>query len=289
MVRASTSGGRRRGACSATSVVGVFRRRARLQTIQRDLAEYFGIGQCQSPISGPLNLAPDLDRASFLPTWRVLYCCNGTVFFETIAGVGNFVSVPPPGNVSSGPAPIARGANDVAAIWWNQLVSSVQPPVVDQFLAASWVRPGPPSMILLSHGASTIAPALAATGDLFTAVWASGNEVRAMRFNRLSGPLDPDGGILVATGSGLVVEVAAASDGTNTVIGWLEEATPGTRLVRAARIAPDGTIVNATPTEIAQTTAENSAVSVAANSSAALITYSRKEPVGTSVRARLIP
>ena len=247
------------------------------------LASELGFGYCRASMVGPLELAPRLG-AGFRATWSVIYGCGGEIYFRALAGVGPFFTVPPPGNVSSGAAPIVRGTSDVAAVWWNVYASSLQPLVTDRFLAASWVEPGPASMIRLGPGSSPVSPALAAIGDTFVAVWAQGDEIRAMRFTRAAGPLDPGGGILVATGAGEIDDVAAASDGATVLVAWSERAGTGRSAIRAIRVAADGTVPDPTPIEVATSTA-GAAVSAAANPSAALVAFTRSEPVGSSVRA----
>jgi hypothetical protein len=124
----------------------------------------FGFGSCRSGIAGPAHFAPALDDASFLSTWRVVYACAGSIIAETLVGGGNFFDFPPPGNTSSGPAPIVRGASDVAAVWRNVAVVTVSPPNVFTSLAASFVAPGAPQMIQLAPLLPTLPPALAAVG-----------------------------------------------------------------------------------------------------------------------------
>jgi hypothetical protein len=242
----------------------------------------FSFGYCRTVAGGPVNLAPHLDDSGFRITWRIAYACGADILAETLGGVGNFFSFPPPGNLSSGPAPIVRGASDVAAVWWNGFVSSVSPPVVDQSLAASFVEPGTPTMIALTPGHSNVAPALAAVGDMFVALFTTGTELRAVRFTRASGALDPPGGLLVTTAPGTIRQIVAAGDGTNVIAAWLE--SDGT--IRAIRIAPDGTLPSPTPITIATGAI---ALDVAANPTAALVTFSRDEGASRSVRGKLLP
>lgn len=251
------------------------------------IASDFPIGSCRVSMSGPLKLAPNLAGTGFLPTWRNVYSCGGTILLETLTGVGDFFSVPPPGNTSTGPAPIVRGANDVAAVWRNLFVSSLSPPLVQELLAASWIEPGPPSLLQLSSGLPSVTPALAAVGDTFVAVWATGNDVRITRFTRAGGVLDPDGGLLVATGGGAIGQVEAASDGTHVVAAWRESAGAGQSTIRALRIAPDGSLPSPLPVDVATSTA-NAAVSVAANPTATLVAFTRDESPAVSVRAVLL-
>jgi len=236
---------------------------------------------------GAPEMAPALTGGDFRFTWPLDYVCP-TVLFSILDGVGDFFGpLPPLGNTSPGPAPIVRGANDVAAVWWNVFTESLDPLITHESLAASWIEPGTPTMIQLSTGLSSVPPALAAVGDTFVAVWAAGSEIRAVRFTRASGPLDPDGGMLVATGLGPIGEVAAAADGTNVVIAWRESAGPGQSAIRAIRLAPDGTLPSPTPTDVAFST-EGAAVSVAANPAAALVAFTRGEEEGNSIRAVLL-
>jgi hypothetical protein len=253
------------------------------------IAQNLLFGFCHVAMAGPLELAPRLAGGGFQPTWRNIYGCGADVYFENLTGVGNFFAVPPPGNITSGPAPIVRGASDVAAVWWNGFVSSVSPPMIEQFLAASFVEPGTPTMILLSHGFSPVSPALAVVGDTFVALWANGDELRAARFTRAAGALDPDGGVLLASGGGTIGSVAAAGDGTTVLAAWTASTGPTETAIRALRIAPDGTVPNPTPIAVATSDASPS-VSVAANATAALVAFTRAEAAGSSVRAvRIVP
>lgn len=245
----------------------------------------FPVGYCRTYAAGPVNVAPRLDDG-FRATWRVFYACGADVYAETLVGVGPFFAFPPPGNLSSGPAPIVRGAADVAAAWWNGFVSSVSPPMVDQNLVASFVEPeaATPTMILLTPGFSSVAPALAAVGDVFVALFTTGTELRAVRFTRAAGALDPSGGLLVATAASPIQRIVAAGDGSNVIAAWIE--SDGT--IRATRLAPDGSLPDPSPTTIATTTA-NAALDVAANPTTALVAFTRDESAGRSVRGVLLP
>lgn len=244
------------------------------------------VGQCRSEPAGPLHLSPLLDGSGFRETHRILYGCQGTIFFETLFGVGDFFSVPPPGNVSAGGAPIVRGASDVAAVWWNVAVSEIAPPVSATFLAASFVEPAPATFVQLSAGVPGVTPALAAVGDTFVVFWAVGNELRAQRFSRAAGAIDPAGGFLVATGAGAIGAIAAAGEGDGVVAVWRESTVSGSA-IRAIRVAADGTVPDPTPIEVA-TSSTGAAIGVAANAAATLVTFTRAEAAGSSVRAVLL-
>lgn len=244
----------------------------------------FGFGSCRSGISGPVHLAPALDDVAFFSTWRVIYACSGGILAETLVGVGNFFNFPPPGNTSSGPAPIVRGASDVAAVWRNLAIPTLSPPTVIPSLAASFVAPGTPTMITLASAAPTVAPALAAIGDTFFAFHASGNQLHVIRFSRAGGVLDPSGGIAVTTTANPISQLVAAGDGTSAIVAWLE--SDGT--VRATRVAADGTLPDATPTTVTASTG-NESIDLAANATTALVTFVRPEGASRSVRGVLLP
>ena len=78
--------------------------------------------------------------------------------------------------------------------------------------------------------------------------------------------------------------MAAASDGATVLVAWSERAGTGRSAIRAIRVAADGTVPDPTPIEVATSTA-GAAVAAAANPSAALVAFTRSEPVGSSVRA----
>jgi hypothetical protein len=123
-------------------------------------------------------------------------------------------------------------------------------------------------------------------GVIFVAIWADGDALRALRFTRASGPLDPDGGLLLTSGHGTITRVAAASVGSRVIAAWRATTGTGVSAVRALHIGPDGTIGDAAPIEVTGSI-PGSAVSVAANPSATLVSFSRLETVGSSVRAVL--
>jgi hypothetical protein len=252
------------------------------------LLSHLSVGSCGTAVGGPLGLAPTLDSTSVHFTYRVIFYCGGGVLAEILVGVGPTFAFPPPGNISTGMAPLARGAGDVAGIWWNILVPSIPPPPDPiPTLKASFIAPGSPAIITLSSGSSPVSPALAAVGDVFVAFFTTGSEIRALRFTRAAGPLDPDGGSLVASANGTVGTVAAGGDGTQAIAAWRESSGPGTSAIRAVHLAPDGTVLDPTPIDVA-TSHEDAAVSVAANSAGALVAFTLAEALGTSVRGVLL-
>ncbi|MEW6271761.1 MAG: hypothetical protein AB1689_20960 [Thermodesulfobacteriota bacterium] len=259
------------------------------------LVSHLRFGACGLSIGGPLGLAPTLDSSGIHRTYRFFFYCPEPIA-EGIAGVGADFAVPPPpppegGNLSRGSAPLARGASDVAGVWWNVFASMVPPvpPVPPEpifSLKASFIAPEPRSILTLTSGTSAVSPALAAVGDVFLAFF-TGGEIRVVRFTRAAGPLDPDGGLLVATAAGAIGDLAAAGDGTRAIVAWREATGPGVSAIRLVRVAPDGTIVDPAPLDVASADA-NAAVAVAATSGRALVGFTRAEGSATSVRAVLL-
>ena len=162
------------------------------------IAAFQVFGQCGTYLAGPLGLAPTLDSMAIHATFRqVFYCYPGGVLFENLVGlVPGFFNVPPPGNVSTGVAPLARGASDVAGAWWNIAVPSLTPPITTiSTVHAAWIEPGPADCIPPHHDRTCDEPVPRCGRDTFLAVWAARavaedqfpSEVRAMRFSRAAG------------------------------------------------------------------------------------------------------
>ena len=263
------------------------------------IAAFYVVGQCGTYLAGPLGLAPTLDSMAIHATLRqVFYCYPGGVLFENLVGlVPGFFNVPPPGNVSTGVAPLARGASDVAGAWWNIAVPSLTPPITTiSTVHAAWIEPGPRTAFPLTTTAPATSPSLAAVGDTFLAVWAARavaedpfpSEVRAMRFSRAAGALDPDGGALLASNAGGLGGPLVAADGTNFVVVWQElQAAPASH-IRALHVAPDGTVLDLEPVDVAPTSA-GALGAVAASASTAIAVLTRTEPDGSmSARAYAI-
>jgi len=256
-------------------------------------------GQCQVYSSPPLHVTSNLAATGFHLTYRRIAACLGSTLFETIAGVPGGFSVPPPGNVSTGSAPVATGDADVAAVWWNLFATTSTSPV-EQSLKAGWVSPEPSEAIVLTSldsASRSTSPALAATGDLFLAVWTAAiapppavpSEVRGMRFTRADGALDPEGGFTIASSAnGAALQPVVASDGTRFAVAWRETTGSGSAL-RAIRVETDGTLADPAPIEVATSDAA-AAIAVAASPSGTLVGFTRDEGVGLfSVRVTPLP
>ncbi len=191
------------------------------------LASYEFFSSCRTAGSGPLRLAPDLVPGAFHATHRRLFVCGPDTLAENIAGLDELPWAPPfPGYISTGPAALARRATDVAAVWLGAHVSDdfpMPPSSLTPFLA--WLSdaaveelpvPGPTML----DGSFLFG--LAALGDLFLVVWTDeapdgaehAREIRALRFTRAAGALDPAGGIVLAKMDNPVRHLVATSDGS---------------------------------------------------------------------------
>ena len=218
-----------------------------------EIASNVPFGACTSYLAGPIGIAAGLSGGEARTTYRRLFGCDGGVLFETITGVSGGFSAPPPGNTSVGSAPLARGSRDLAGVWWNQFIPDLTPPLLfAQSLRVSWLEPGPATLVdLISvhpdlpHSES---PALAASGDVFLAVFAlapnfSDRELttlRGLRFSREEGLLDPPNGLLLASGGGVLDQIVVDGDAKGFLIAYTEELVGGERRVLTMRVGVDG-------------------------------------------------
>jgi hypothetical protein len=253
-------------------------------------------GQCQVFSAAPLHVTSNLAATGFHLTYREISACAGVILFESIVGVpGSFSST----NVSTGAAPLATGAADVAGVWWNLFAETPGAPF-ERTLKAGWISPAPSEAIvltLLDSLSRSYSPSLAATGDLFLAVWTSAtapppavpSEVRGMRFTRADGALDPEGGFLIASSaSGPALQPVVVSDGTRFAVAWRETTGSGSS-VRAIRVETDGTLADPAPIDVATSDAA-AAIAVAASPSGTLVGFTRDEGLGLfSVRVAPLP
>ena len=218
-----------------------------------DIASNVPVGICSSAIVGPIGISPGLDNGEVRTSYRTLYGCEGETWFETITGVSGGFSVPPPGYTSEGSAPLARGASHVAGVWWNLFLPQDFPPIaVSKALRVSWLEPGSPTLVDLlpippglAHSTS---PALAASGEVFLAVFALApnlserelTTLRAVRFSREGGMLDPSTGLLLTSGGGAIDQVVVDGDADGFQVAYTEAQAGGGHRVRTLRVGTDG-------------------------------------------------
>jgi len=267
------------------------------------LGQYLGFGSCRVQGLGPADVAARVDDAGVHATWRDQFVCFPTVLAENIAGLPGVQWAPPlPGYVSSGPAPLARGASDAVAVWWGGFIDD--PPVIPDAspLLATWMDDGEidalPISVPVGVAAAGFAWDVAATGEVFLVAWVlpapedathdDAREVRALRFTRGGGALDPTGGVLLATSDATIPRLVAGADGDAFTVAWLEDAGGGEGTIRALRVAADGEVLDAQPLDVA-TTDDSAALAVAGDPAATYVVLTRREVERTAVRAVALP
>ena len=265
----------------------------------KTLASNVPFGSCRMVIQGPLGIAPDLAGSGVHVSYREVFGCAGTyVRFETLVGVPGPFEFPPPGNLSFGAASHARGSSDVAAVWWNRLVTSLSPLAVVPSLRVGWLEPGPEEVLDLTvvplDIATSESPAVAALDDVFLVVWtaasdsswAEPNELRGIRFRRDIGRLDPYEGLLLASGSAALGRPVVDASDSGFAIAWTETRGVGDLVIRALRLGSDGSVLDALPLEIG-TLSDPGEIDIAATASGTFVVYAGSEPSG-SVAVRVV-
>lgn len=255
-------------------------------------------GSCGVYAAGPLQATANLAGDGFHTTSRRIAYCIDSILYENINGVPGVFASPPPGNVSSGGAPLATGTSDVAAVWFNVYAPELTAPR-ELSLKAGWIEPAPSTSVTLTPldaVARSESPALAASGHVYLAVWTTATapppavptEVRGVRFTRAGGPLDPSGGFLIATAAGEVLSPAVAGNDAGFVVAWREVTATGT-VVRAVRIEASGSSIDATPIDVAASDDEAS-LAVATSPTADYVAFTRREDNGfVSTRVTALP
>lgn len=232
------------------------------------LAQATTFGMCFSGIGPALGVvAEQPDQVTAL--WGNFAGCFNSFMFDwhsaarmtfsggqlqSTTGIGVEPTGPPP-PVSSDPSGgLASGGGDTVATFVSAFAdwSSGSPVVVDSGLFAWWLPPTAAHVKLSSAPSSTVTgPGVAWGSASFLVAWAqpgvSGSDVRALRFTRAAGPLDPDGGLVLATGTSAVGPLRVAFDGTSWLVVWLAQTGPGLYDVLGVGVRPDGTIVDASP------------------------------------------
>ena len=242
------------------------------------IASALSFGMCTSTVSGPLGVAAEATR-QFAVLWAAPFgCFNGPIFYPhgvtrvsfgpggpVLSGLATLdpVTLPQPAQASALGAGIASGAGETVGVTATAFAdwSSGSPVVVDQAIIAHWLPPTTgPATIRLSSIRSTSDRGLAvAFGDTSVLVaWpevpvggTSDTEIHTLRFTHAGGPLDPDGGLVLATGTPIASSPLVAFDGTTWLVAWLAQPVPGAYDVVGVAVRPDGTIVDATPRVLA--------------------------------------
>lgn len=242
---------------------------------RHSLGSGLSIGQCQSGTLGPSALvseAPDqfavalTDYAGCVLSGllfhghhasRVTFAAGGAT--TTSLGAPDPIAIPPvpPAAVSGQPVALARGGTDTAAIIVQATFDGTA--VLDRAINAHWL-PAPGDTTRLSSADAVAGTGVGAGGSAgqMLAAWAANTgggtatEVRALRFTRAAGPLDPDGGIVIASGVSPQSMPEVVFDGTTWLVAWLDGSTAvGPWSVLAVGVRTDGTIVDPTPRVLA--------------------------------------
>jgi len=235
-----------------------------------ELASQLPIGSCRANLVGPVASAA-MAVHQYAVLWReTASCAPGGIILQDPAGAVvplpdgtpltglslGFGTTTPPGVFSGGPATLATLATDTLAAWPASLVSDTLSVVPG--LAGAWTG-ADGSVTQFSLGVadwvSGRGPTVSAGASAFLVAWADRTgadastliEIRARRVTRVDGPLDPDGGILLAVASGTIAAgPVAAFDGTNWAVAWIET-NGATYDLRAVAVRTDGSVVYSVP------------------------------------------
>ncbi len=269
-------------------------------------------GTCRSATGGPLA-ASGAGAARFALTWEQVGGCMGNIMFRNPGGtIADFDPLPltqsgfslgypinsPPGFFAASRADVDTLGPDTLAVWMAVAVAESAPPYVPQpFLAGAWLDGGTATRVSLGalvHGSVERAPALAPGAESFLVAWAANvsstvTTIRALRFNRVDGRLDAEGGVLIATtASGPITDgPVSAFDGSHWQVGWIERLASGAHELRAVAVRADGSVVEATPRLLASAVGERGLTLASAGDGRSLAVYLRPEAGRSGVVARL--
>jgi hypothetical protein len=204
----------------------------------------------------------------------------------------------PPTSLSSSPASVGSTASDTLWVWQSFYAATIDPPYTP-FVAAVWTDAGGSTapFILSARGASTGGrPGVAAGASSFLVTWRQGatdtattqTEIRGLRATRVSGNIDPDGGVVLATApSGITAGPVVAYDGARWLVVWAETSGSGNDL-RAVAVEEDGTVVDASPRLVASDVAALDPAAASAGDGRVLVVFARPDGTSTAVRATLV-
>jgi hypothetical protein len=189
----------------------------------------FGIGDRQPAVAA--------SASSFLVAWPGA-CLNGDVLAQVIDPQGQAVaptfklsSTPPK---EEQPAAASDGAGFLVA--WNSGVS-----IRARLLDAAGSLLGPDSFAVAASGANAVA---AFDGASYVLVYQRASDLFAARVSTDGVVLDPQG-IAIANDSAREQEQSMACGGGECLVAWRRGTATGTRsVILAARLAPDGTLLD---------------------------------------------
>lgn len=149
------------------------------------------------------------------------------------------------GVIPTGSAPGAAGNHAAVLGAWIQTLTDIATQQSTATVSGALLSPSadPTPVTIGSARVGAAGVAVASDGGDFLVAWTSPTadggslvEVRASRYRAGTGPLDPDGGLVVAAGPGVKSLGGAAFDGAAYLVVWEENGS-----VRGARVATDGT------------------------------------------------
>ncbi len=152
----------------------------------------------------------------------------------------------------------------------------------------------PSGIAVSTAGSEQKYPAVAFDGTNFLAVWVdnrdSGYDVFAARVTPQGTVLDPTG-IAVSTASGTQSSPAVAFDGVNSFVTWSDRRSDPSGDIYAARVTPQGTVLDPTGFAVSADTGSQSSPTVAFDGTNSLVTWTdcRSDPAGDIYAARVTP
>ena len=277
-----------------------------------ELASEELFGQGSQSIGGPMAVS-SAAPATFAALWRrvalhnypfqdpegALLTYGATPTQASLAlGYGLYSGVP--GNYSATAASSAALGTDTLAVWHADAVATLSPLRPIPFVSAAWIDlDGTATQLSLGSrrsGINELGPGVAAGAASFLVAWAQGatdadvdpTEIRGLRVTRADGPLDVDGGVVLATTAGGVVHggPVAAYDGTAWRVAWTESAVGGEDL---RVVAVDANGIAGTPQLVASGLAHSDLAIASAGDGRALVMYVRPDGTSSAVRATLVP
>jgi hypothetical protein len=271
---------------------------------QHLLAQGSSFGMCQSGTSGPSGVTSEgtsqyavllTDWAGCLPSFvfyghrAIRVAVSGSVVTTTLLGSPDPLIIPPPPSVlSDASGGLAHDGADTVMVLAQTYVDPDTGTVIDRALNAHWMPTGSGTTRLSS---SETVRSLSAGGSAtqFLVAWAgtpltlgTASTVRALRFTRAAGALDPDGGIVLASGVSVLTVPQVAFDGSTWLVTWLDGTDAGPWSIRGVRLQPDGTVVDATPRLLASGVVRSSP-SITSRGSGWLLGFAR--PAGPGLTA----
>ena len=251
-----------------------------------------GIGTCRTFLGGRNAITYDL--AGAMPFSAIQWgaaCAGQGILLEWIDGLP-WESLDPlqATSTTQGWPSLARSHNAVGGVFAR--APTVRNNTSQRELVAGWIETPVPGIAntreilssLEKHTSEKIG--LATVAETFLAAWGSAptldwplGELRFMRFAAGDGPLDPDGGVLLAEADAIRSPIVSGN-GSEFLVVWAEPAGD-TETLFLHRIGVDGSVSTEAPREIS-TIVEGTAFGLASNEKTVAIAYYAQEEAGES-------